>query len=304
MSKSDPGYLAEIERQKSIGMPACRCSNCEPEDAARIIRLLPSTRSEDLEELLASSSTEPKDISRLQNTKTAMKRKAATGIPLVCKKDDPIRINTAMIDLAVSLMGSFEKVFTETYPLGCHMQASTLFKREDAWQIVKNYDAVLNGVFLREILGGERLPGHFESIKECIQDWLRSESFKTHQEEIEDIEIYQDQELLDLELVEEEHREQARLKLAEKAVKEAAIAERKRYREERAVEAQRLKEEKRERRQSEFLIRQQQHAERTRLKASAKAIKDQERAIKDAEIAERKRLREEKQRKHSNVQPQ
>lgn len=304
MSKSDPGYLAEIERQESIGMPLCRCSTCEPQGAARIIRMLPHTTSDDLEDLLKSSSNEAEDITAFQTTRTAQKRKAAAGIPLVCKTNDPIRLNRAMVDLAVSLTEGFQGIFNDTYPSGCHMQASTLFKREDAWQIVKNYTAVVNGVFLREILGGERLPGHFESIHECITVWLGSESFKTHEHDLEDIEIENDQEILNLELVEEDHREQARLKLAEKVLKDAEIADRKKAREEKAVEAQRLKQEKRERRQHELVMRQEEASERARVRSAAKSIRDAEKAVKDAGIAERRRIREEKKRENDNDLPE
>ncbi|KAH9807668.1 hypothetical protein DFH28DRAFT_913805 [Melampsora americana] len=294
MSKSDPGYLQEIEREKSLGMPACRCSTCEPEAAAQIIRLLPHTKSADLAALLASSLTSREDVTAFQPVKTAVKRKASAGIPLVCKLNDPIRLNKAMIELSVLLVEGFEELFRQTYPSGCHMRSTTLFKLEDAWQIVNNYVAVSNGVFLREILGGERLPGHYNSINECIQRWFRSDSFKQDQEELEDIQIKNDQEILDLELLEEEHHEQLRLKAAEKALKDAAIAERKRIREENAAEAERVKEEKREHRQKEMALREEARLQKAQLKASAKAIKDAEKAIKDAGIAERKKAREDK----------
>lgn len=252
MSTSNPGYLAEIEREQLVGMPACRCSNCEPQAAARIIQLLPQKRSEDLEELLRSSPNFPEDITPLQPNKKVVKRKATAGIPEVCKRNNPIRLIPAMKDLAVSLIDNFEEIFTQTYPSGCHMQSRTLFKLKDAWQIVKNYDSVLNGVFLREILGGQHLPGHFDTMTRCIQKWLRSDSFHSDQKELEDLQIENNQDILDLELVEDHHCEESRLKVAEQAAKDAAIAERKRIRQEKSVEAERLKADKREHRQKEI----------------------------------------------------
>lgn len=199
-----------------------------------------------------------------------------------------------MSDLAISLTKAFESLFTQTYPSGCHMKSTTLFEEEDAWQIVKNYSTVFNGGFLREILGGERLPGHFGIIHECIDLWFRSDSFKKHQKELEDLEIQNDQELLDLELVEEEHREQSRLKIAEKSLKEAEIADRKQLRQERAAENERVKAEKRARRQIELGIREEEAVERARLKEESRTIRKAEKAKKDAGIAERRRLREER----------
>ncbi|EGG04485.1 uncharacterized protein MELLADRAFT_64888 [Melampsora larici-populina 98AG31] len=112
------------------------------------------------------------------------------------------------------------------------------------------------------------------------------------------MQIKNDQEILDLELMEEEHREQSRLKVAEKALKAAGIAERKRIHEEKAFEVERLKEEKRDKRQKEIAFRQEEALE----KARQKAIKDAEKAVKDAGIAERKRLRKEKKIKPPSVQ--
>ncbi|EGF98442.1 uncharacterized protein MELLADRAFT_113550 [Melampsora larici-populina 98AG31] len=102
--------------------------------------------------------------------------------------------------------------------------------------------------------------------------------------------------------LEEEHCEQSRLKMAEKALKDAGIAERKRIREEKAAEAEKSKEEKRDRRQKEIALWQEEALEKARLKAAAKAIKDAEKAVKDAGIAERKRIREEKKIKPPSVQ--
>ncbi|EGG09927.1 uncharacterized protein MELLADRAFT_103868 [Melampsora larici-populina 98AG31] len=54
MSLTDPGYLAEMERQRTAGMAVCRCSNCDPQGAARVLRLLPQTKAADLDALIKS----------------------------------------------------------------------------------------------------------------------------------------------------------------------------------------------------------------------------------------------------------
>lgn len=249
--------------------------------------------------LLRSSPTFPEDIAPLQPNRRVVKRKATAGIPEVCKINDPIRLIPAMKNLAESLMKDFKDLFNETYPSGCHMQPKTLFKVKDAWQLVKNYDAVLNGVFLREILGGQRLPGHFDKLTRCIQEWIRSECFQNHQEALEDLQIENDQDLLNLELVEDHHREQSRLKLAEKASKDSAIAARKQIRQEKSVAAKMLKAEKREHRQREAERRQEEACEKAQAKATAKAMKDAANAVKQAGISERRRVREEKKQAES-----
>ncbi|KAH9808175.1 hypothetical protein DFH28DRAFT_1196950 [Melampsora americana] len=244
MSLTDPGYLEEINREKSLNISTCRCSNCDPQAAARLIRLLPHTKANNLEQLISSSPTGPEDISLLHIPKTSTKRKITTSIPLVCKSNDPIRLNVPMIDLVVSIMGHFEALFHKIYPVDAQMMPHTLFNREDAWQIAKNYVSVSNGTFLREILGGQTLPGIFDMIINCIQSWLRSKSYIQHQSELEDLEIAKDQEILDTQLMEKEHHEEMRLKAVAKDIKAKEVANRKLLRAEKAAETARLKEKK------------------------------------------------------------
>jgi hypothetical protein len=244
MSLSDPGYLLEIEREKAEKMPACRCSNCDPQGAARIIRLLPQTKSVDLNALMSSFPSEPEDESLLNIPRSSRKRKFSSNIPLVCKLNDPIRLNVPMIDLTVSILVNYEILFKKTYPTDPPYLPETLFSREDAWQITKNYNSVLNGSFMREILGGQTIPGIFETITKSINSWLHSDSYKQHQDNLEDIQISIDQEILDTELIEKEHEEELQLKAVARVLKAQGIAERKRLRSEKAAQALELKEKK------------------------------------------------------------
>ncbi|EGG08105.1 uncharacterized protein MELLADRAFT_62120 [Melampsora larici-populina 98AG31] len=182
------------------------------------------------------------------------KRKFSGEIPLACKSNDPIRLSIPMIDLAVMLMGKFEALFLQQYPTGFHMMPGKLFDREDAWQVVKNYEAVNNGIFLREILGGEVLPGQFALVRECIHLWLRSPVYDRYQQELEDEQIRLDQEILDTNLIEEEHQAQLRLKQIASDIKKSAIAERKRIRLQREIEKQIAKENKQKARQEELSL--------------------------------------------------
>lgn len=211
-------------------MTICRCSQCDPQGCARILCLLPLTKAEDFINLMQSYPTQPEDVSRFSMPKQTMKRKFSARIPLLCKDNDPIRLSVPMIELAVMLVGRFEKLFDRTYPSGSHMIPSMLFDREEAWQIVKNYDSVRNGVFLREILGGETLAGQFALVNECIQVWMLSPVYNQYQEDLENEQVRLDQEILDLDLIEADHQEQMRLNQIKSNIKKAEIAERKRIR--------------------------------------------------------------------------
>lgn len=245
MDLLDPGYLLEIEQEKSMNMRPCRCSNCDPQGAARVIRLLPQTKSNDFNQMMLSVPSGQEDKSLLNIPKTGRKRKAVSNVPLVCKWNDPIRLDVSMIDLTVSILGNYESRFKEFYPTDPPYLPETLLSREEAWQITKNYKSVAEGVFLREILGGQSIPGLFDLIESSIQAWLRSSSYKDHQTHLEDIQISIDQDILDTELIEQEHEEELRLKALAREVKLQGIADRKRIRAEKAAELVRMKEKKR-----------------------------------------------------------
>ncbi|EGG07789.1 uncharacterized protein MELLADRAFT_105583 [Melampsora larici-populina 98AG31] len=236
-----------------MNMRPCKCSQCDPHGCARILRLLPTTKHSDFGTLMSSSPEQPEDVSLFSMPKKITKRKFSGDIPLVCKRNDPIRLSLAMIDLAVILVGEFEGLFQATYPNGSHMHLSALFDREEAWQVVKNYEAVKNGTFLREILGGETLPGHFVLVRNSIHSWIKSPVYHKYQQDLEDERIRQEQAILDSNLIEEEHQEQMRLKQIESDIKKAGIAERKRIRLQKAIDKQRAKEEKLRQRQEELL---------------------------------------------------
>lgn len=250
----DPGYLTEKAREDALKMRPCRCSQCDPQGCAHLIRLLPFTKAENFDRLMKSSPNQPEDVSRFAMPKKMTKRKFSGNIPQACKFNDPIRLSIPLIDLVVILMGKFETLFVQQYPTGSHMMPGELFDREDAWQIVKNYEAVHNGIFLREILGGEALPGQFALVRECIQLWLQSPVYHQHQQALEDEQIRHDQEILDKDLIEEEHQAQMRLKQIARDIKKAGIAERKRLRLQREIEKQVAKENKQKARQEELSI--------------------------------------------------
>lgn len=252
MKLDDLGYLEEIDRERNQGMQVCRCSNCDPKGAARVIRMLPHTRAADLSSLLQSSSTEPEDTSLFSISPKGRKRKAYGTIPMVCKRDDEIRLKQPWIDLAVGLVGNFERLFMQTYKNESHMLPETLFSREEAWQIVKNYAAVANGVFLREILGGETLPGMFSTLIHCIHTWFGSKSFIDYRDELENIEIDNDQEILNNELLEIKYQEEQCLKISERKLKSNQIAERKNIRLDKSAQAARLKEQNQNKRRLEL----------------------------------------------------
>lgn len=232
---SDQGYLEECERERLLNMPRCRCSCCDPQGAARLIRLLPETSIETFDGLLDSYANNIEDTSVFDLPKPARKRMVATTIVQVCKKNDPIRMELSMIELAVSLVGHSERLFETTYPKGCDMNVSDLFTREEAWSIDKNLNDVVNDQVLKSILGAEVLPGLFNMIKSCITDWYKSQVYLDYQQRLADQQMYMDQEILNQELLQKERKEINDIKDAAKRLKSSDLAKAKILREEKAA---------------------------------------------------------------------
>lgn len=226
ISLKDPAYLEAVERERELGMERCRCSSCDPEGCALVLRLLPSTKAVDLDALLKRTPDSKEDVTVFALPKKAVKRKFTAAIPLVCQPEDPIRLEPAMANLRDRLNGQLTSLFNKTYPNGCHLQMNHLFTEDDAWEVVKNYEALENGVFMREILGGETLPGLFACIKECISSWKRTDLYKERQERLDDIVIEREQEILDAEILLAEHAELVRQKREARAEKDAGVAAR------------------------------------------------------------------------------
>lgn len=234
MSVTDHGYLEERERERQLDFPLCRCSSCDPQGAARIIRLLPQTSISHLDELLRSESNEFEDTSVFQLPKKTRNRMVLSNMPQLCKRDDPIRVNPMMIELAVALVGHTERLYAEIYPNGCELDASELFTREEVWSIVKNHAAVVKGNFFELILGGEVLPGLFEMITWVISIWYKSDIYTHYQQALEDKQVELEQGILNEKILEAERIEKVRLKAEQKELKNIQIQASKRLRQEKA----------------------------------------------------------------------
>lgn len=242
---SDPGYCAEIKREKRMEMPLCRCSNCDPQGAARLIRMLPETSVSQLDTLLTSQPTSMEDTSLFKLPKISKTRQFSGHLPLICKPDDPIRTSLPAFHLADCLVEKSNQLFVQTYPTGCDMNCLTLFSLEEAWSIVKNANAVGNGSFLRAILGGETLPGLFKMVVICISDCYLSDVYLEHEHALEDKQVRDDQEVLNQELLVEEHVEELQRKKKVKDEKKKQIKERKELRKNKAEEKLRIAHKKR-----------------------------------------------------------
>lgn len=88
------------------------------------------------------------------------------------------------------------------------------------------------------------MPGLFDVIRDTINSWLRSDSYRQHKDNLEDLQISIDQEILDTGLIEEQHEEERKARALARDLKAEGVAQRKRLRAEKAEKTLKLKEEK------------------------------------------------------------
>ncbi|EGG11820.1 uncharacterized protein MELLADRAFT_88872 [Melampsora larici-populina 98AG31] len=238
LSVDDSRYKEEIARQQAAWMPNCTCSNCEPEGAVQLINAFRKTSKSDLSHLI---STPVLDLSNpLESTLPYLwyppKLVVSTIKPLICKKDDPIRLKEDFVELAVSLVGHFEILYRKSPLKNCGVAPDVLFNREHAWLIVKNYKLILDGLCLRKLLGSQAVPGIFQMINTCIQLWLHSDAYAHLELEMDMAQVEEDQNYLDDMLIEAEYEAEKQVQLLRKADEARAVEARKAARLEKAAE--------------------------------------------------------------------
>lgn len=184
----DPAYISEKEREEALGLPICRCSNCDPIGALELIRKLKSTGRKDIQDMINEptiGTTLPNSSFLVQLPIQTAKRKDRTNRPLICLETDPIRDSGPLIELAGSLIEGFDTLFHEQHHHSSMLIPFDLFTYEHAWQIVKNFAEILECRHLRGIMGSEPLKGTFDMIIGCIKAWNDSDHYTLHLEEVE-----------------------------------------------------------------------------------------------------------------------
>ncbi|EGG05678.1 uncharacterized protein MELLADRAFT_87874 [Melampsora larici-populina 98AG31] len=195
----DPAVLEEQNRQVSVGMPACRCSNCDPALAEMLIKNQKYSTSENFDDVLVmkdmilssqKSSDQPSD----SNTNSSALIDPALSHPQLvdltnsdtsatkfeCPEEDSIRTDTAMLALFNLIVRSFNQMFNDQYGTNSDLTPKLLLKHKKIWLLTKNYSQLLNGLHIRSILGTEPIVGTFEMIYRSIHLWKHSDIYQIH----------------------------------------------------------------------------------------------------------------------------
>ncbi|PLW22134.1 hypothetical protein PCANC_27041 [Puccinia coronata f. sp. avenae] len=171
--QEDPNYIASNKRQKAKGFPACLCSNCAPEEAEALVTLAPQMTVDNMDDILASPLTTPKDTSIV----TMIRKRKGKKTKLSCSLPPDV----AEI-LANHLVKDFEAFFAKTLGTADEFLPSDFFSITEAKAVVAALDQIHmvtphNLKLLESVIGGTWLPGQVEAINQSISDWMESNYF-------------------------------------------------------------------------------------------------------------------------------
>lgn len=254
LSVEDKRYKNEIAREQAAGMTKCQCSNCNAEGGVQLINEFRTTSRSDLSHLIETPVMKPKTSTDLTEPYLWYPPKPIVSNvkQLICKQDDPIRLEEEFVELAVALVGNFEILFASSALKNSGILPEVLFNREHAWLIVKNYNLISEGLCLRKILGSQTIPELFKMIHDCIHEWLSSEHFSKLQSRIDMAQIEEDQHYLDERLLEFEYKTEKESQRLQKLEAARAVQRRKEERLEKAAEKYERQELAQERRRNKM----------------------------------------------------
>ncbi|KAH9808577.1 hypothetical protein DFH28DRAFT_908620 [Melampsora americana] len=182
---SDPIVISEKQRQASLGMPVCQCSNCDPIGAEILISNQKYLTTANFEEVMKSSECLAPENSTDQHNSLAMPPLDLDSVLFDCSANDPIRTDFIMVELANLFKSSFDELFYRHYGTYSDLIPTLLFPPEKAWLLTKNFSQLLGSLPLESILASEPIKGTYDMIYEIINTWKNSSGFKMNQLKIE-----------------------------------------------------------------------------------------------------------------------
>lgn len=168
-------YVDEKERQDKAGMPACRCSNCEPESCKLLfskgkwLNVCNFDIALDNPECLIHVEEERsiEDSSRLDRDEVD-----DPDEPIVNQKEKgPPNRRIGLMPLAELLVKTFEEHHENLMKHEDRLKASDYLDIDDIWRILNKIYTIQTETDLLDILGCDILPGGVFKLFNCIKAW-------------------------------------------------------------------------------------------------------------------------------------
>lgn len=174
LDTKDERVVKEMERQEQLGFPACRCSNCEPDDSRILERNLSKLKRSNFEQGIHDpSSLDPDGDYTDEGWEVYEAEKAP---PPVTRKRKTTHLTSEtedgdLLDLLYELSEAFSAHLIKTYGGDPPFLASDLYNETHSDAILDQLECISSLKELRKVVGGETIPGTLPILLQVITSW-------------------------------------------------------------------------------------------------------------------------------------
>lgn len=203
LSLEDQAVIDEKIRQDALGMPVCKCSNCDSMGAKELMNNQKKMTIENFERTVSGLNGSLSEEDIILNLETSSHGRFQGPIrtesldndlipdpqlPIMfdCPTLDDIRKDEAMKELFNLFCQRFETIFQHRFGAASDQMACQLLPPEKIWLLTKNFSQLLNGLHIRMIIGSEPILGTYDMIYRTINDWKTSQIYRVNEERIKE----------------------------------------------------------------------------------------------------------------------
>ncbi|KAA1085602.1 ATP-dependent DNA helicase sgs1 [Puccinia graminis f. sp. tritici] len=171
LSKEDPNYIKEVQRQEDKGLPKCRCSNCMVEKGVTLSKNLRNLNRDNFDDALMDAVQFPESVNvpKPKNSRSAVKESLIDNAELAAT-------------FKAHLMGTFTDFYEQRMSTSARFVAAELFQDHHALAVVHNLPNILNTDDLNDIIGGETVSGQLELLWNVITNFRSDPLYHEHME--------------------------------------------------------------------------------------------------------------------------
>ncbi|KAH9813513.1 hypothetical protein DFH28DRAFT_1060346 [Melampsora americana] len=170
----DPRVIAEQAREVAEGFRICKCSNCHPEAAERLVQNLPrltkTNYNSAMEDVFSVEGfLNPEEIEANKNA-----AQAVNGLETSRKKFSKRRNGTldpALKELANELVSIYKLHHNNVFGEDDCCESEDYFGLDEARAIVNSLDKIKHKNDIEQTMGGDLIEGGVKVVFDCIEEW-------------------------------------------------------------------------------------------------------------------------------------
>jgi hypothetical protein len=176
LSEVDPNFLAERLREEKEGFAKCRCSNCAPEEAARLLEVFQLMSVQTFDAILEDPFAHELDPSIVTMKRNRKKPLLKGSCPYPQHLSD---------DLVQHLVHGFEGFYLGVLGAIPEFSASVFFGTSQAQAIADSIDEIraegqVDLRLLELVIGGQCVEGQLLFLDQSITEWFGGECYNHH----------------------------------------------------------------------------------------------------------------------------